>query len=246
MLEGVLKEVQEKALQVWKENDLLEMRVDVKARTLTVEEAIGNPEGDDFPLQKGKERLMEAKVNGSRGQAFTDMYGDYSGTLGQVAEMELANNFRRAVFVSVLNAVQSSLGQCKGCVHCRDKEPAICAGKMVDYIKEKYGNPKITQVGFQPAMVQNLSGNFDMKVLDLDPDNIGKTLRGAYIHGPEDTAEAVDWADLLVVTGSTISNDTIGDFLTGKPVVFFGTTVSGAASLMGWERYCMMEQEGRE
>ncbi len=114
MREGVLKEVQAKALHVWKENDLLEMRVDVKARTLSVEEAIGNPEGDDFPLQKGKERLMEATVNGARGQAFTDRFGDYSGTQGQVAELELNNNFRRAVFVSVLNAVQASLGQCKG------------------------------------------------------------------------------------------------------------------------------------
>ncbi len=246
MLEGVLKDVQEKALQVWKDNDLLEVHVDVKARTLSVEEAIGNPEGDDFPLQKGKERLMEAKVNGARGQAFTDLFGDYSGTLGQVANMELSNNFRRAVFVSVLNAVQASLGQCKGCVHCKDQMPSICAGKLVEYIKDKYGAPKIAHVGFQPAMVEKMSNTFEMRVLDLDPDNIGKTLRGAYIHGPDDTADCVDWADLLVVTGSTISNDTIGRFLTGKPVIFFGTTISGAATLMGWERYCLMEVEGND
>ncbi len=246
MREGVLKEVQEKALQIWKENNLLEMRVDVKARTLSVEEAIGNPEGDDFPLQKGKERLMEATVNGARGQAFTDRFGDYSGTLGQVAQLELSNNFRRAVFVSVLNAVQASLGQCKGCVHCKDQMPTICAGKLVEYIQEKYGNPKITHVGFQPAMVEKMSKVFEMRVLDLDPDNIGKTLRGASILGPEATQESVDWADLLVVTGSTISNDTIGRFMSDKPVIFFGTTVSGAASLMGWERYCLMEEEGRE
>ena len=98
---------------------------------------------------------------------------------------------------------------------------------------------------FSLPWCEKMSKVFEMRVLDLDPDNIGKTLRGAKILGAEATNESVDWADLLVVTGSTISNDTIGRFLTDKPVIFFGTTVSGAASLMGWERF-LPDGRGRQ
>ena len=54
----------------------------------------------------------------------------------------------------------------------------------------------------------------------------------------EDLPEAIEWAELLFVTGTTLVNNTIGRFLGGKPVIFYGTTIAGAAHLMGWERYC--------
>jgi hypothetical protein len=45
--------------------------------------------------------------------------------------------------------------------------------------------------------------------------------------------------DLILATGSTISNGTIKNFLRpDKPCLFYGTTLSGAAYLMGWNRYC--------
>jgi uncharacterized membrane protein YgdD (TMEM256/DUF423 family) len=72
----------------------------------------------------------------------------------------------------------------------------------------------------------------------LDPDNIGTEKRGVRIEGPEATADAIDWADLLLVTGTAIVNGTVGRFLTGKPVLFYGTTIAGAADLMGWKRFC--------
>jgi hypothetical protein len=36
------------------DHELLDQKVLVTASALTVEEAIGNPESNDFPLQKGK------------------------------------------------------------------------------------------------------------------------------------------------------------------------------------------------
>ena len=51
-------------------------------------------------------------------------------------------------------------------------------------------------------------------------------------------ADAIDWADLLLVTGTTIVNGTIEPFLTDKPVLFYGTTIAGAAEMMGWKRFC--------
>lgn len=39
--------------EISRDQKLLSQPVKVRARVLTTEEAIGNPEGDDFPLQKG-------------------------------------------------------------------------------------------------------------------------------------------------------------------------------------------------
>jgi hypothetical protein len=45
---------------------------------------------------------MQAEFAGSFGQAFTDMYSDFEGTLQDVLAMELNNNYRRAIFVATL------------------------------------------------------------------------------------------------------------------------------------------------
>jgi hypothetical protein len=238
MQTGMLETVRRKAVALWEENDLLREPITVKARTLTVHEAIGDPEGDDFPLQKGKERLMEAVFRGAKGQAFTDRFGDFTGTLADIASMPLENNFRRAVFVSAVNATVRGLGLCDRTVHCRDKEPGECAAKFRDFLSERYGNARITQVGFQPKIIQALSERFALKVLDLDPDNIGTQQYHTEILGPDQADDALAWADLLVVTGSTLANDTVGAFLVDRPVIFYGTTIAGAAALMGWERFC--------
>ncbi|ACS78368.1 Rossmann-like domain-containing protein [Maridesulfovibrio salexigens] len=239
MKESILKEVQSRAYDIWKSAGILDESIEVKARTLSTEEAIGNPEGDDFPLLRGKEKLMEAEFRGYKGQAFTDRYGDFSNTLREIAEMDLTNNFRRAIFVSALNAVQCSLGNAERTIHCKDEGPALCAPQLGDYIAKEYGNPKLGLIGFQPAMIKALSGRFEMRIVDLDPDNIGTVKCGINVEGPDNTAEVLDDVNLLVVTGSTIVNDTIGNFLRDdKPTIFFGTTVSAAAEMMGWQRFC--------
>ncbi|CCO22715.1 Rossmann-like domain-containing protein [Maridesulfovibrio hydrothermalis] len=239
MNNSILNQVQTKAYSIWNNAGILDENIEVKARTLSTEEAIGNPEGDDFPLLRGKEKLMEADFRGSKGQAFTDRFGDFSSSLREIAEMNLDNNFRRAIFVSTLNAVQRSLGQTERTIHCKDEGPATCAPKLADYIEENYGNPKLALVGYQPAMIKALSDRFDMRIVDLDPDNIGTVKCGITIEGPYQTDEAIENVNLVVVTGSTIVNDTLGNFLfKDKPTIFFGTTVAAAADMMGWTRFC--------
>jgi len=81
----------------------------IRARPLTPDEAIGNPEDRDYPLIAGRERMIQAEFRHTIGQAYTDMYGDYTGKLIDIAQMELKNNFRRAIFISSLNAVMGIL-----------------------------------------------------------------------------------------------------------------------------------------
>ncbi|MDD5703396.1 MAG: hypothetical protein PHU23_15285, partial [Dehalococcoidales bacterium] len=88
-----------------KENGLGSGEVIIKAKPLTPEEAIGNPEDKDYPLITGRERMMQAEFRNTFGQAYTDMFGNYSGKLQDIATMELSNNFRRAIFIASLNAV---------------------------------------------------------------------------------------------------------------------------------------------
>jgi len=237
-MKNIYDKLKEQALALCRQEDLLQEHITVKARTLSTEEAIGNPEDKDFPLQKGNERLMQAEFRGACGQAFTDRFGDFEGSLEAIFSMPLENNFRRAVFVASLNAVMRSLGRIEATVHCRDEEPKTCAGALVNHIRNTYGSVNITQAGFQPRMLEALAPVFSLRVLDLDQENIGTDKFGITVEGPSRTAEAVAWADVLLVTGTVLVNGTIDVFLTGKPVVFYGTTIAGAAALMGWERFC--------
>ncbi|MFO7963148.1 MAG: DUF364 domain-containing protein [Desulfobacterales bacterium] len=235
---NIYDHVKQKAARIFEDHGLLSQTVRIKARALSPEEAIGNPEGDDFPIQKGKERLMQADIRGSLGQAFTDRFGDYEGTLADILSVEPTNNYRRAVFAAAINAALRYLGRIESTVHCRDAEPAHCAEALAEHIQQRYGRVRITQVGYQPKMVETLGDRFELRVLDMDPDNLGVRKHGVLIEPPENTDAAVEWADLLVVTGTVLVNGTLPNFLVDKPVIFYGTTIAGAAWLMGWNRFC--------
>jgi len=230
--------IQKEFIKLIKEHGLKGEEVVVRAAALSTEQAIGNPEDKDYPLVRGVERLMQAEFRGSRGQAFTDMYGDFAGRLSEIAEMDLKNNFRRAVFISSLNAIMNHLGLITQTVHCKDKQPRECATELASYIEKSYGQPRVAMVGFQPRMVEALAKQFELRVSDMDRDNIGQEKFGVKIDDPRQTAENLKWCDIALVTGTTIVNDTIDQFMTSKPAVFYGVTISGAAKLLGLNRFC--------
>ncbi len=211
----------------------------VSARTLKPQESIGNPERQDFPLVKGREVMVEATLNGARGQAFTDLPGNYQGTIREVLDLALADNFQRAVFISALNAVLRSVG-CIGCtVHCKDQEPETCAQNLVAYVKERFGSPRIAFVGLQPAMVDHLARHYQLRVTDMDPDNQGRVKYGVAIEPVEKTPEMLEWGDVVFATGSVLVNDTYRSVIGDKPLVFYGVTVTGVAFLTaGCSHYC--------
>lgn len=212
--------------------------IDVRVKALKPDEAIGNPEDRDYPIIKGRERMMEASFKGSRGQAFTDMYGDFSGTLAEVSAMKLENNYRRAIFLATLNAVARHLGMASNTVHCKDDQPPQCAKELVSYIKENYGRPRVALVGLQPRMAEALSRELDLRITDMDPDNVGNEKFGIRVGGPEETPENLAWCDLALVTGTTVTNDSVHGLVTKKPTVFYGVTVAGAAHFLKLTRFC--------
>ncbi len=211
----------------------------VSARDLTPAEAIGAPDRNDYPLLTGKEVMMEARFRSGIGQAFTDQAGRFNGSLSDVLNLPLDSNFQRAVFVATLNAVLHSIGDIEGTVHCKDKEPALCANQLPEYIEKNYGSPKIAFIGFQPALIEALhNAGFDLRVSDMNPDNIGQIRCGVPIYDASLNAAHAKWADIILTTGSVLVNDSYHELQQGKPVIYYGVTVAGLAKLFELPRIC--------
>ncbi len=239
----VYKELKSKFEKIILQNGLKSEKIRIKAFPLTPEEAIGNPSDLDYPLVKGRERLMEANFRGFKGQAFTDIYGDFEGTIEDVLSLKMRTNYERAIFISTLNAVLRGLNLISNTVHCKNDEPRECAKRAVNFIKEHYENPKIFLVGFQPRFAEAFSTNFRLRITDLDDEQLGKKINGVLVENEKNAKRNIEWADLLWITGTTVVNDTIEDFLNvNKPKIFYGTTIAGTAYLLGLTRFCAMSK----
>ena len=230
----------EKFREIVKEHNFASEEISVSGKVLSNEEAIGNPDRKDFPLLTGKERLMQAEFKGFKGQAFSDMPGPFHGTIASIIEKEPENNWERAVLIATINAVCAYLGIADKTIHCKDNEPEECAKQLTTHIRENYGDAKIALVGLQPSMLEALSAEFTVRNLDLDKDKIGSIKFGVEIEdGIAKKDQVLDWCDVIVATGSTSANGSIVNYLNQKPVLFYGTTVSGTATLMNLPRFCV-------
>ena len=239
----IYEELKKNFANIIKENKLETEKISIKAHPLTPEEAIGNPGDLDYPLVKGRERLMEATFKGYKGQAFTDLYGDFEGSMQDVLSLRLQTNYERAIFISTLNATLSYLGIISNTVHCKDNKPRECAMEAVNFVRNHYGKPKIFLVGMQPRFAEFFSKNFKLRITDLDSEQIGKNVNGVPVEGESSTSRNIAWADLLWITGTTIINSTIEQFLDiNKPKIFYGTTIAGTAYLLGLKRFCYMSK----
>ncbi len=231
-------QIKKKFVDIVNENKLGDEEVSISTKTLTPAEAIGNPEDNDYPIQKGKERMMQAEFKGSFGQSFTDMFGGYEGSITRIMDVPLDNNFARSIFISTVNAVMKHLQMIDKTMHCKDKGPKTCSQDLVSYIKKEYGAPKIALIGLQPRMLEALSGEFEVKVTDLDEENIGQKKFGVIIESPEQAELNLNWCDIALVTGTSLVNDTIGAFKIEKPTIFFGVSIAGPAHLLGLNHFC--------
>jgi uncharacterized protein (DUF4213/DUF364 family) len=215
----------------------------VATRPLSAFEAIGSPERDDFPLMRGKEVLMQAAYRGSLGQAFTSAAGVFSGTLEEVLELSLENAFERAVLVSTINAVFRNLGLVEGTVHCRDDGPGDCAANLARWLKE-LGADRVGLIGMQPSLLSSLVEIVGPeKVMVSDLACAGEFRLGVEVLDGMNPEPLFERSPLVLITGTTLVNGTIDSLLEmadrfGCSVVFYGTTIAGAAHLLGLERWC--------
>jgi len=217
-------------------NNLSGRKVSVKCRSLSTVEAIGRPEDEDYPIVRGKEKLVEAVFEGVRGQAFTDEFENAQYSVEELLEIKLDSNKKRASFISSLNALFRYLNLCDKTVHCKDTEPKECAKNLINIITP---NSKVFFVGFQPRFLEILAPNYNVRAVDLDQENIGREILDVVIEPPEMTIEAIRWCDLILATGSTVVNGTITDFLNhNKPVLFYGVTISATAKILNLDNYC--------
>lgn len=221
----------------------------ISVRPLGVVEAIGDPAPwRDYPLLKGKEKLIEATFEGSIGQAFTSSPAGWQGTLDDVLHFDLEKERDLALYVACVNAVGRHLGLADDTIHCKDKGPADCAKRMAKELEIRLSKGgKVGIIGYQPAFVHALSDHLGpdrVLVSDLDPDNIGRKEAGvSIIDGATGLDELADWADLGFATGSTLANGTLDSIVDafetrGKPIIFFGTTIAVPAVLLGLKRLC--------
>ena len=231
-----------------KENDLLESEINITAKILTSEEAIGETERKDFPLLQGKEFLIQANFKNALGQAFTDGPSNFKGKLKKILELELKDNSDRALFIAALNAVMRYVDAAEKTIHCKNEGPELCAGEIVRTIIDKYSaDIKVGIVGFQPAIIDNFAKNLNaqnIKVIDLDKDNINKIKYEVLIwDGRKMAKELFKISDVILATGSTVVNDSLSQLISladeyQKPLYLYGTTVAGAGKILNLERLC--------
>ncbi len=245
--EELFHTLKERFGRVLAERGLEDDAVSITCRSLTPEEAIGRTKRQDFPILAGRDVMIQAEYRGCFGQAFTDSPAAFQGTLSEVLKLDIVcDPHARGIFVATMNAVLCSAGLCCGTVHCRTDGPEQCAQDMLEYLRTNYpGLERVGLVGYQPSLLEMLAGSeYQVRVLDLNPDNIGQTRYGVLVEdGASARQEVLDFAQLILCTGSTLCNGTLVDYL-DLPVetLFFGITLAGAAPLLGLKRVCFADR----
>jgi hypothetical protein len=229
--------------------ELNSMEITINSRALKNEEAIGHPDRDDFPLLRGKEVLLQAEIDGSYGQAFTSDPIAYQGAVKNILELPADRPGNYALMVAALNALVCKLGLADHTIHCKDNEPEDCAKKISQEVLDKHGICNIGIIGYQPAIIENcvdLFGADRIHITDLNTNNIGALRYGVKVlDGMTDTRQLIDFADVLLITGSILANGTYNSVLeeiADKPYYFFGTTCSGLAYFNKSNRLCPLSK----
>ena len=242
----LLLECRDRLRPIVEEAGLLDGPVVVTAGPLPPGQAIGRPRREDF-LLRGREVMVEATFQRSRGQAYAAVPAAFQGMLAEALVLDLEVVANRAIFTAAANAVLHHLGRISRTQHCRDDGPEQCALQAAEQLWQESPAANVGLVGYQPALLEHLARRFGtgrVRVTDLGTENVGHERCGVLVRdGALHTAALVEWADLLLVTGSTAVNGTAGAILSrarqrGIEPIFFGVTAAGPAHLLDLRRLC--------
>ncbi|TCS40377.1 Rossmann-like domain-containing protein [Reinekea marinisedimentorum] len=244
----LLIQAKEKLIKLLQQQAIREISIQVSARGLTPEEAIGLPGRTDYPIMNGKEVMIEANCDGAFGQAFTDAPAFFNGTLTEVLQMPLEKTSDRALLVATLNAVLRKHQLAEKTVHCKNEEPEQCSQSLMPWLESKLTEGrKIGLIGLQPAMLESLSETFgpqNIMASDLNPNTIGTVKWSVTIlDGSCDNERIIEASDFILVTGSSIVNGSFNELYKSlrtktKSFAAFGNTISGVASLLSIPHVC--------
>ena len=244
---SVLENSKIKLAEIVTKNKLLDAQVSVLVKTLTPEEAIGEPGRRDFPIILGKERVLEADLLGARAHAFTDSAGEFMGNLRAVFNLPLTSNRERSIYVATLNAVLKYLNLIEKTIHCRDEDPERCGKEIASQLLGRYGKTKVGLIGLNPALAENLIETFgveNVRITDLNKQNINSFKYGVKIwNGNEMTEELIKQSNVILITGTTLVNGTFDHIMHciqnfRKDYLIYGVTGAGICKLMGLNSIC--------
>lgn len=244
---SALENSKNQLVEIVTKNKLNDAQVSVLVKTLTPQEAIGEPGRRDFPIILGKESVVEANVLGTRAHAFTDSPGEFVGDLKEVLNLPLTSNRERSIYVSTLNAALRYLNIIEKTIHCRDEDPEGCGREIASQILERWGKARVGFIGLNPAIAENLTKTFgteNVGITDLNKQNIHSFKCGVKIwDGNEMTEELIKQSDVVLITGTTLVNGTFDHIMNcvrnyKKDYLIYGVTGAGICKLMGLNRIC--------
>lgn len=182
------------------------------------------------------EYRVEASFRGSIGEAYTETPADFEGTLQEVLDIPPSDKGIDARTLAAINAVMNHLGLCAGTFPATFDERRLYTDALYAYVTENYGRSNIVLVGYDGYIVKKFSGKeVDFWTMDRDPDNISQDrFKHVVVNSAKFNREACfAWGKLFIVTGSTLTNGTIVQYLDkGKDLLFYGITIGGAATLL--------------
>ena len=147
------------------------------------------------------------------------------------------SNFERALLVATANAVLRKMRVITKSCHCKDHDPVMCALYLRDTLLP-FSPKRVGMIGDQPRLLEAVARDFEVRICDRDPEKIDTVQSGIVVEDSEVYTDIRNWADLLLVTGTTLVNDTIDHFTGDTPIVFYGITISGAAQLLNLNHFC--------
>jgi uncharacterized protein (DUF4213/DUF364 family) len=244
---GILETSKVKLNQIAQQDNLLELEVSVKVKALTAQEAIGQPQRQDFPIIEGKEVIIEADILGSKGHSFTDSPMPFRGRLEEILNLPLTTNANRALYVASLNALIRHLYPEEKTLHCRDDEPEKCGKEIASHILKTWGMVRVGQIGLNPAIAEALVETFgsqNVKITDLNNQNIGQLKYDVMIWDAREMTEPlIEQSDVVLLTGTTLVNGTFDDIMNSiinhtKDYLIYGVTCAGVCKLIQLNRIC--------
>ena len=195
------------------------------------------PENDPPGLVSKPEYRVTAFFRDSAGEAYTECPQAFEGTLREALDLPVSERGISGAALAAINAVMHDLDLCPGAFPDDEQAHARYADALFRHVSERFGKDHIVLVGYDGYIVKKfVEEGMDFWTLDRNPDNITKNrFEHVIVNSGKYNREACfAWGKVILLTGSSLCNGTAVQYLDqGVPILFYGITCAGAATLLG-------------